>query len=139
MRGFVIINRRWRRLPTGLAMLAMLGKLVAPAGFMPADLSGGHWLMICPEGLPSGVLDTGQHDHGHGEHNDHDGDDRPLQLGLDQCPIGAAAGFAAIVTHGDPIPEAAEAEWKAEAPRLPARRRGAFSAQARAPPAAIDS
>ena len=117
----------------------MLVKLVIPAGFMPADLSGGHWLMICPDGLPSGALDASQHNHGHDAHDGHDGDDRPLQLGLEQCPIGAAAGFAAIVTHEDPIPVAVADESKAEAPRLPARRRGAYTALARAPPTATDS
>ena len=133
MRG-AVINKRWRRLTNGLALLAMLVKLVSPAGFMPADLSDGHWLMICPDGLPSGVLDTGQHDHGH---DGHGGGDHPPQLGLDHCPIGAAVGAPSIVSHHVSFAFATLREPVAEIPRRPARKPYRISALARAPPATI--
>jgi hypothetical protein len=123
-----------------MAMLAMLVKLVSPAGFMPADLSGGHWLMICPDGLPSGVFDAGPHDHGHGGHGKYDGHgggDHPPQLGLDQCPIGAAVGAPSIVSHHVSFAFATLREPKAEIPRRPARQSCRISALARAPPATI--
>ena len=133
-------HRRWRRLTNRLATLAVLVKLVSPAGFMPADLSGGHWLMICPDGLPSGVFDNSQHDHGHGGHDKHDGpegDDHPPQLGLDHCPIGAAVGAPSIVSDHDSVACAAIRELVAEIPRLPALRPYQIAALARAPPATI--
>ena len=130
------INRFRRRLTFRLAMFAMLVNLISPAGFMPADLSGGHWLMVCPDGLPSGLIDTGHHDHGR---TGHDADDRQMQFGLDQCPIGAAVSAPSIISQHDSVAFATIRELVAELPRLPARKPCRISALARAPPATIFS
>jgi hypothetical protein len=47
-------------------MVALVARLLSPAGFMPGDLSAGDSLIVvCPTGLPSGFLESNASDHDH--------------------------------------------------------------------------
>lgn len=62
-----------------LALIAMLIKLVVPAGFMPGNLLAGEWLTVCPQGLPAGLLAQSPHHHGGGSYVGDSATDRPDQ------------------------------------------------------------
>lgn len=86
----------YRRPPTVLLMaaaLTLLLRTLVPAGYMPAPLTNGWPVQICPDGLPLAAVEAllGQaHDHHHhGGHADA-GNDTAMP---EQCELGA--GFAA--------------------------------------------
>lgn len=99
--------RHNRLTPLLILSAAFLLRAVIPAGYMPAAGSG-LWFELCPEALPTSVMQslTGEsaHEHGHMDHGD-SGDDNH------QCPVGHMLSSAAAVDHS----------WQAEAaPILPA-------------------
>ena len=49
------LSRRHHRLAR-LVLLGMMLRVAVPAGFMPADLSGGWYLRLCPEDVPAHVI-----------------------------------------------------------------------------------
>ncbi len=58
-----------------LAAAAMALQVAVPRGFMPAAVSGGWYLQLCPDGLSAEVMqvllgDQHQHHHHHGGHHD---------------------------------------------------------------------
>lgn len=87
---------RARRPPTVLLMaaaMALLLRTVVPAGYMPAPLTSGWPVQICPDGLPVGAIAAllGQA-HAHHHHGHSASSDDPAAL-PEQCELGA--GFAA--------------------------------------------
>lgn len=101
-----------------LALIALALKLVVPAGFMPGSLTSGEWLVVCPSGLPAGMLESfsghggqsvGSGPHaghhvaadGHGEHPqapDHSDHADHFERSGD-CPTGASAAQTALVAE----------------------------------------
>lgn len=123
------IRRHLRRssLLPGLAVLAMVGKLLVPPGFMADQLDADGWLVVCPEGLPAGLVD-----------HHHDGDDHDsgsdTRTGVQHCPIGATTaspGLLPTVAQIAPVPGP---HFFLPTPIRLAPRRYAARAQARAPP-----
>jgi len=91
-----------------LALLAFLLRLVVPLGTMPAALSDGWFLQLCPDGLPGPVMARllGETHH----HHHHDGanaDTTPVR-----CDLGNALSGEAIKPDGliaaDPEPRVSE-------------------------------
>ncbi|MEJ8568114.1 hypothetical protein [Elongatibacter sediminis] len=96
-----------------LALVALALKLAVPAGFMPGSLASGQWLVVCPSGLPTGMLASfsghGGESVGSGPHAGHhgatDGRGEPSQAPdhadhferSGDCPTGASAAQAALV------------------------------------------
>ena len=84
-----------------LALLAMLFKLVFPLGYMPGNLLAGEWLVLCPQGLPAGLLAADTHHH-HGADADAD-DSSTDRSSSDQqrlCPLGSGFAMAGMANHG---------------------------------------
>lgn len=87
---------RHRRPPTSLllaAALTLLLRTLVPAGYMPAPLTSGWPVQICPDGLPLAAVEAllGQaHGHHHHGGDPASGDDTAMP---EQCELGA--GFAA--------------------------------------------
>jgi len=108
-------------------MLAVAGKLLVPPGFMPDRIDAGGWLMVCPEGLPAGLLDHHHGDDGH--------DSRPgASAGLQHCSIGSATASPALLSAVPQISPALFSRPFLPAPIRSTPRRHGASAQARAPP-----
>ncbi len=77
-----MFNRRTTGRLRLLALLALLLNIAYPAGYMPGDLTQGNWVVICPDGLPQGVLSDAHHGHG-GDDHDHD------ESSNSYCPLGS--------------------------------------------------
>lgn len=120
-----------------LALLAMLFKLVMPAGFMPGNLLAGEWITLCPQGLPPGLLDQAAHHHGAGSEVDHgQTDDNTRNTAADHqqlCPLGSAFAMAGMVSHQPPCCSSASADVISTALLLDPAIAG-HSYHARAPP-----
>ena len=118
---------RHSRLLPGLALLAVAGKLLVPPGFMPDRIDAGGWLMVCPEGLPAGLLD---HHHGDDDRDSGAG----TGTGVQDCSTGSATASPGLLSAAPQIAPVVFSQPFFPAPaRSTPRRRGA-SAQARAPP-----
>lgn len=116
----------------------MAVRLVVPAGYMPAALGSGGFLMLCPAGMPS-VPAKQAHGHGH-DHRpamaDHRGPTSPdSHHALEDCALGEvlnlALALAPEVRLGDP-PVDATSVAGTDVPS--AFGRWPTNAQARAPP-----
>jgi hypothetical protein len=120
--------------------IGLLLQGLVPAGYMPAPLEQGGWLVqLCPDGLPRSLLASAPagNDGGHAHHGNHDaaagahgsGDAR------DYCPVGSAFDTVAVgvlATHYD---RAAIPPGPAPSGYLPPRISARLtSAQPRAPP-----
>ena len=80
--------------------LALAVQSLYPAGYMPASLASGWPIMLCPDGLPTGFLDSGDHHsgaHHHGATHDHrdGGGDEPTAS--DGCALGKALQAQAML------------------------------------------
>lgn len=128
-----------------LALIAMLMKLVVPAGFMPGDLLAGEWLTVCPQGLPAGLLAQSPHHHGAGSdvadsaagQADHENGQKDGQADAQDhqplCPLGS--GFA-MAAASDQSPDCCRnaATLPPSPLRLPDYAARTHSYHARAPP-----
>ncbi|MBU1189009.1 MAG: hypothetical protein KKC01_08260 [Gammaproteobacteria bacterium] len=136
-----------------LALVAMLIKLVVPAGFMPGNLLAGEWLTVCPQGLPAGLLAQSPHHHGAGSdvadsatgHADHENGQKDGHKGGQEdaqadaqdhqplCPLGS--GFAMAAASGQSPDCCRSATTLPPSPvRLPDYAAHTYSYHARAPP-----
>lgn len=76
----------------------MLFKLVFPLGYMPGNLLAGEWLVLCPQGLPAGLLAADSHHHGADADDseaDHSSSDQQRL-----CPLGSGFAMAGMANHG---------------------------------------
>jgi len=98
---------RYRRITFGLLLAAFACRALVPAGFMPAPLSAGGPIVVCPGGLGGAVL-TRLARHASPEHAKHGQHEHPSE-GYDAwefCPQGAsfaAAAPAAVVDFEPPV------------------------------------
>lgn len=116
-----------------LALAALLLQSLAPPGYMHGSADSGWPVVLCPEGLPAGFLESA---HGHHEHQHHGtgsgssgsglGDHCSLSGMLDQAALQLPAAFDADVAVTGPTPVIHYA-----APRLALRPRANHT---RAPP-----
>ncbi len=91
----------------GLALFGLALKLCFPPGYMPGSVSQGHWIVVCPQGLPAGALADANHHHG----DDHP-NDPTQQLGGD-CPLGSQ-----LSANGFVLPTALPVFGVAQQPRF---------------------
>jgi hypothetical protein len=82
-----MIRGTWRnsiRTLLGVAIVAFCCRVVIPTGFMPAALGDGGPFVLCPTGLPSGLLNDGGHHGGdqHGSDGSHE------MVAWEFCPLG---------------------------------------------------
>ena len=66
-----------------LLLAAIAFRAIIPVGYMPGSLGGELLFEMCPEGMPSAMVQAlgGKHHHG-------GGDDEAATPGLEQCPMG---------------------------------------------------
>ena len=86
-----------------LALLALVLRALVPAGFMPANVGGGWFLQICPEGVPAAIMRAwtsqapaaeshhAHHNHVHAAHNH-------AKEGYADCEL--SGGLVAEVSQG---------------------------------------
>jgi hypothetical protein len=93
---------RHKQLKTVLLLSAvLLLRATIPAGYMPAATGSGWFVDLCPEGLPSGLMEvlgeSSEHHHGHMDH----GQGGSGEPGNDDhlCPIGQMLLPAAIMDN----------------------------------------
>lgn len=124
--------------------LLLLAQGLVPAGYMPAEVGQGGWIVqLCPNGLPSAFLSAGHgagvlhhRDAAHAHHHDGSGaDHNPGAASTDFCPVGSALDTSAVSTLVASLePAAASSAFSAlfyEPPALAKRRE---AGDARAPP-----
>ena len=89
-------HRRWF---TGVALLALLLRVLVPTGYMPAALDSGWYLSLCPHGMPDPAAVAALGHAGHGAHHDHtqQGHDHDAAQGPDHCELGSGFALSAIV------------------------------------------
>jgi hypothetical protein len=77
------IVARARRNALMLLLAAIALRAIIPVGYMPGSLGGELLFEMCPEGMPSAMVQAlgGKHHHG-------GGDDEAATPGLEQCPMG---------------------------------------------------
>lgn len=124
---------RLRRALLCFAYAALAAKLIVPVGYMPAALSDGSFVRLCPGGLPNGLLETapGRADQGtDGEQSDHD------EASIwEHCWLGSLAAtpaMAACEHNFDVLGTAAETIAVTQA--VPGKAFRALGFRARAPP-----
>ena len=78
-----------------VGVLAFACRLVIPSGFMPAGLSEGGLIILCPHGLPDGFSSETQthHDHPHGQET--------TSLEWDRCALGTLFDVETLVVDVD--------------------------------------
>ena len=81
--GSMDIVVRARRNALTLLLAAMALRAIIPVGYMPGSLGGELLFEMCPEGMPTAMVQAlgGKHHHG-------GGDDEAATPGLEQCPMG---------------------------------------------------
>jgi len=86
-------HHRWI---AGVALLALLLRVLVPAGYMPAALASGWYLSLCPHGMPNPAAVAAL---GHSMHHDHaqHGHDHDAAQGPDQCELGSGFALLAMV------------------------------------------
>ena len=130
-----------------LVSLGLAGRILVPAGFMPAPLGDGWPIKLCP-GVPGNEFllgaaaeHGGHHDSHHGsDHGGHHGDHGPDERGdRNPCPVGSVFSSAALMGSEDPpitLPRGMEA---LPAITVPVTGTSTTSAQPRAPPSPLPS
>lgn len=68
-----------------LALIALLFNVAYPSGYMPGDISQGQWIVVCPYGLPDGMLADSGHDHGGDEGERAEDSSSPCVIGGQQA------------------------------------------------------
>jgi len=134
---------------TRLTLAALALRIVVPAGFMPASISDGWFIQLCPQGLSPAAMELlhpghGQSDNDHSGHDDHhaqhggqpDGGNPHDESAPDSnyCPLGSLYSAAAVPQSDDQGPILAVNAERPEEETLSAivyRRTGY---QSRAPP-----
>ena len=113
---------------TGLALVA---RVLVPAGYMPAPVGSGWPVQLCGDGIPASVmaelLDLHHHHHHHAAH---DHSDAPQE-----CELGA--GFAADLSPAlslDLVEQQTTVDHADEMRAASPRARTAYSYRSRAPP-----
>jgi len=134
---------------TRLTLVALALRVVIPAGFMPASISDGWFIQLCPQGLSPAAMELLHPGHGQNrtDHNDHDahhaghggqvdGDNPHDESAPDTvyCPLGnlySAAGVPQSFDLGPVLAVATERPAEETLPAIVYRRTGYRS---RAPP-----
>lgn len=110
------------------ALLGMLLRIAVPAGFMPADVAGGWYLQLCPDGVPASVV-AALLGHAHHVH------EAAPDAGFLQCELGGGLSGSALLERPADPPSVSVSEWFDVPAAFSARRPGALSAyHSRAPP-----
>ena len=89
---------RCRRALASVALLAIILRVLVPAGFMPAPLSDGWYLSLCPQGHSSAAVTALPDEGGHHLHHAiaESGKHSPQQM-AEQCELGDAFAGAVIL------------------------------------------
>ena len=74
-----------KKITGSVVLVALVLRFAIPAGYMPAELSGGWYLMICPHGLPQTAI-TALYGGAHSHHHDHES----AQAESGYCAVGSA-------------------------------------------------
>jgi len=85
----------YRRLITGIAMLAMLLRILVPTGFMPGSLASGWYIVLCPDGIPSSTMMVLMDEHSH-HHMQPKGTNTLADDEYKQCDLGSGFISAAL-------------------------------------------
>ena len=111
-----LTQRFVRSLLRAFAAVAIVAKLLVPAGYMPGSLAAGLPVQLCDAGFAPVVLHAHAHEHaGHDAHAAHaqgdgtqHGHDAAGELHWKYCPSGAlaAAGATAVVQPGGSVKDA---------------------------------
>jgi hypothetical protein len=96
-----------------LALLGLLLRVAVPAGYMPASVSGGWYLQLCPDGVPATVM-AALSGHAHAHHQEHDGGDAGRSYV--QCDLGTGLSNAVALQQ----PFGVSPSPAIDSPQLPA-------------------
>lgn len=112
------------------ALLGVLLRIAVPAGFMPAEISGGWYLQLCPDGLSATVV-AALLGHAHHAHHEHDTADS----GYLQCELGGGlCGAMLPEPPAQPVPAADVARFAPASAPTPGPRTALRSYDSRGPP-----
>lgn len=81
------------------ALVCLLLQAFIPVGYMPAAVSSGSWVTLCPDGVSSVVVGLLEHAHGgHDHHQHHEIGESPFA----QCDLASPIG-SAVATEDLPV------------------------------------